>query len=98
MASIRECLSRELVGKVPFAELLALEEQLNALAGVRKLLGEALTSADEDKIEQIVKKTLKSKQSEEQFLKFAKNVLTSLFKSLYVRRSVWRDGLVLAPD
>lgn len=67
---------------------------------------EAFTHADEDRVAQIVRRELKSKsfsdsvQSElkgkafeDKVLKLSKNVLTQLFKTLYTRRSVWRDNL-----
>lgn len=98
MHPVREALKKNFEGKIPYTELVALENEINTALGLKLVLGEALTDSDEKKVEQIVNKVLKSKKSEEQFLKFSKNVLTSLFKLLYVRRSLWRDGLILAQD
>jgi len=95
---IRACLTEHFEGSIPYTELVRLESELIAHAGVALLINEAITSADETKIEQIVNRVLKSKKVEEQFLKNAKNVLTSLFKQFYVRRSMWKDGLSLATD
>ncbi len=91
-------LKATLEGHIPYSELVALKHAVTTHLGVERLLGEALTKTDEEKVEQIVNRVLKSKKAEEGFLKFAKNVLTSLFKSLYTRRSLWRDGLILSPD
>ena len=95
---IHEFLKTTLEGRIPYTELVALKRAVATHTGVGRLLGEALTKTDEEKVEQIVNRVLKSKKAEEGFLKFAKNVLTSLFKSLYTRRSLWRDGLILSPD
>lgn len=96
--AIHEFLKTTLEGRIPYTELVALKHAVTTCVGVERLLGEALTKTDEEKVEQIVNRVLKSKKAEEGFLKFAKNVLTSLFKSLYTRRSLWRDGLILSPD
>ena len=97
MDSIRECLQRKFEGKIPYTELTALDVSIRAHLGICDLT-EALTASDETRIEQIVRKVLKSKSSQDSFLRYSKSVLTALFKSLYVRRSLWTDGLVLAPD
>ena len=59
---------------------------------------EKLSVNDEDRVKQIVRTLLNSKEGKEIFLKFSKAVLTQLFKTLYVRRSFWRDSLNVNPD
>ena len=46
------------------------------------------------KIEKIVKDKLKdNKEIEDKVVEITKNVLTQLFKNLWVKRSMWRDNL-----
>lgn len=56
-------------------------------------LVEDISSKDEERVEAIVRRVLKSKPSEEVLLKMTRNVLVSLFKALYTRRGFWRDSL-----
>lgn len=67
------------------------------LPSPRTLLVE-FSRADTDVVTQIVKRELKSKESDERILKLTKAVLTSLFKQLYTRRSTWKDGLTLQAE
>jgi hypothetical protein len=47
-----------------------------------------------NKIEKIVKEKLKNnKELEDKMVEISKNVLTQLYKSLWVKRSFWRDNL-----
>lgn len=68
-------------------------DELLALPPLPGRLDEAISSSDEEKIEGIVRRVLKSKPSEEVILKMTRNVLVSLFRSLYTRRGFWRDSL-----
>jgi hypothetical protein len=47
-----------------------------------------------DKIEKIVKDRLKNeKELENKVVDITKNVLTQLYKTLWVKRGIWRDNL-----
>ena len=47
-----------------------------------------------DKIEKIVKDRLKNdKEIEDKVVEITRNVLTQLYKTLWVKRSVWRNNL-----
>ena len=46
------------------------------------------------KIEQIVKDRIKNEKGlEDKVIEITKNVLTQLYKNLWVKRNVWRDNL-----
>jgi hypothetical protein len=52
------------------------------------------TNAFKDKIEKIVKDKLKdNKELDDKVVEITKNVLTQLYKSLWVKRGMWRDSL-----
>lgn len=59
----------------------------------KQSLQEAFSSGDEDRVEEIVRKVLKTSASEAVLLKVTKNVLVSLFKALYTKRGFWKDSL-----
>ena len=61
-------------------------------------LFEALEKGDKERIERIVRRELKSKESNELFLKNVKSALTQLFKTFYTRRTFWRDLITLNKD
>ncbi len=54
---------------------------------------EKLTQSDEDRVKQLVRQELKGRDNEKIIFKLIQNVLGSLFKTFYVRRSFWRDSL-----
>ena len=48
----------------------------------------------EDKIAKIVKEKLKNnREMDDQVVQITKNVLTQLFKALWVKRNFWKSGL-----
>jgi hypothetical protein len=52
------------------------------------------TKTFKDKVEKIVKDKLKNdKELEDKVVEITKNVLTQLYKTLWVRRGMWRDTL-----
>jgi hypothetical protein len=52
------------------------------------------TNTFKNKIEKIVKDKLKNdKELEDKVVEITKNVLTQLYKTLWVRRGMWRDTL-----
>lgn len=52
------------------------------------------TNIFKDKIEKIVKDKIKNdKELEDKVVEITKNVLTQLYKTLWVRRGMWRDTL-----
>lgn len=52
------------------------------------------TNTFKDKIEKIVKDKIKNdKELEDKVVEITKNVLTQLYKTLWVRRGMWRDTL-----
>jgi len=52
------------------------------------------TNVFKKKIEAIVKDKLKdNKDLEDRVVEISKNVLTQLFKTLYIKRASWRDNL-----
>ena len=61
-------------------------------------VNEALTPTDREEVERIVRAELKGTKNEAYLLKIIQNVLSSLFKGLYTRRSCWRDGLSTRND
>ena len=81
---------------------------MNMEASERKRLVEDLTKADiskemkiyldssefKDKIEKIVKDRIKNdKALEDKVVDITRNVLTQLYKTLWVKRGVWRNNL-----
>jgi len=53
-----------------------------------------LTSQDlEDKINKIVQIKLNNRDMDDQVVQITKNVLTQLFKALWVKRNFWKSGL-----
>jgi len=64
----------------------------------RKLaLGETFTSTDQDKIRSIVRSELKDKVAERVMQEIAINVVLSLFRTLYLKRGIYRNELKNAP-
>lgn len=52
------------------------------------------SNAFKDKIEKIVKDRLKNdKELEDKVVEITKNVLTQLYKTLWVKRGMWRNSL-----
>jgi hypothetical protein len=52
------------------------------------------TKTFNDKIEKIVKDRIKNEKAlEDKVVEITKNVLTQLYKTLWVRRGMWRDTL-----
>lgn len=52
------------------------------------------TNTFKDKIEKIVKDKLKNdKELEDKVVEITKNVLTQLYKTLWVKRGMWRNSL-----
>jgi hypothetical protein len=52
------------------------------------------TKTFKDKVEKIVKDKIKNdKELEDKVVEITKNVLTQLYKTLWVRRGMWRDTL-----
>ncbi len=51
----------------------------------------------ERKVLQIIAAELKGKANEEMIVKISKNVLTSLFKSFWIKRNFWRSELKNSP-
>ena len=52
------------------------------------------TKTFKDKVEKIVKDKLKNdKELEDKVVEITKNVLTQLYKTIWVRRGMWRDTL-----
>ena len=52
------------------------------------------TNTFKDKIEKIVKDKIKNdKELEDKVVEITKNVLTQLYKTLWVKRGMWRDTL-----
>lgn len=74
------------------ADLIALSKLLPA---TKVSLSETLSKADQEQVSRLIRKELKSPSSKTkaQELKFIKNVLISLFKSLYVKRGYWSADL-----
>jgi hypothetical protein len=62
---------------------------------IKKELSVYLKSKDfEDKINKIVKDKIKTdKALEDKVVEITKNVLTQLYKTLWVKRSVWKNNL-----
>jgi hypothetical protein len=52
------------------------------------------TNTFKDKVEKIVKDRLKNdKELEDKVVEITKNVLTQLYKNLWVKRGMWRNSL-----
>ena len=62
---------------------------------IKKELSVYLKSKDfEDKINKIVKDKIKTdKALEDKVVEITKNVLTQLYKTLWVKRSIWKNNL-----
>jgi len=56
-------------------------------------LSEAFSKSEEEAIERVVRRELKSKESDDRIVRIVRNVLTQVYKNMYTRRGFWRDGL-----
>jgi len=56
-------------------------------------LVETISSDDAAKIQSLIRGQFRTEEFNERVLRLVKNILTQLYKSLYTRRSFWRDTL-----
>ena len=66
--------------------------------GYTKDITEALSNADVEKIERIVRRELKDVKSREHVEKLIRNSLVKLFKAFYIRRNFWKTEVDSNPE
>jgi hypothetical protein len=81
--------------KIKLREALSREDKSEIKDIVNKEIEKSLSSRDlEDVVEKIVKATLKNnRELEDKMVDITKNVLTQLYKTLWVKRSFWKSSL-----